>query len=243
VKKAIHTISASFSTLNVKIDTSVYNPGRIVKAYGTGAQKGKATKDRPHRISRLIDAPEITHRLDESALQSLIDAVFSTLTPEQQAAINVPLPERGAAVSEEEIEKSLANLKRELRNWNVKWAREKPSSVGEVIMLFLPECPFPHKSGTQTHEATWVGVNTAGQWCFDCKHESCEGKGWKEFRTEVDPFYEDYSLPSYVDHKSGEFWCAPEVILEKGTVVSESPLIIGYKDNYLNFALFGGELV
>lgn len=47
-----------FSTDAVKIDTTVFNPARITKLYGTMARKGASTQERPHRRSYIIRAPQ-----------------------------------------------------------------------------------------------------------------------------------------------------------------------------------------
>jgi hypothetical protein len=40
-----------------RIDTSLSNPGRIIKLYGSMARKGDHTDDRPHRWSRILEVP------------------------------------------------------------------------------------------------------------------------------------------------------------------------------------------
>ena len=51
VKSFLCTLDKRFSNERVKVDTSTYNPARIVKLYGTVACKGDDTEDRPHRLS------------------------------------------------------------------------------------------------------------------------------------------------------------------------------------------------
>lgn len=57
MKNMLANISKEFSTLEVNIDTSVFNPARIWKLYGTAAHKGDAVsageyrEARPHRES------------------------------------------------------------------------------------------------------------------------------------------------------------------------------------------------
>ena len=48
-----------FSSDEVLIDTSVSNPSRITKLYGTIAQKGANTPERPHRTSKILHTPEV----------------------------------------------------------------------------------------------------------------------------------------------------------------------------------------
>jgi len=52
-KLVLESLSARFSTTMAKVDTTLYNAARILKAYGTVATKGDFTPTRPHRYSML----------------------------------------------------------------------------------------------------------------------------------------------------------------------------------------------
>ena len=41
----------------VHLDSSVFNPARIWKFYGTLAAKGDSIPSRPHRVSRILEIP------------------------------------------------------------------------------------------------------------------------------------------------------------------------------------------
>ncbi len=56
-RRLLHDLSIRFSDDRIELDTSVYNPARITKLYGTTARKGHATNDRPHRRSRIEPVP------------------------------------------------------------------------------------------------------------------------------------------------------------------------------------------
>ena len=67
VKELLKALDRKFRTkivdddgreVEVGIDTTVYNPSRLVKLWGTFARKGDATKDRPHRQSTVISVPD-----------------------------------------------------------------------------------------------------------------------------------------------------------------------------------------
>lgn len=58
VAQLLKALDQMFSDDKVKIDTSVFNPSRITKLYGTPARKGDSTPDRPHRVSKLIKVPD-----------------------------------------------------------------------------------------------------------------------------------------------------------------------------------------
>ncbi|MBS0202310.1 MAG: hypothetical protein JSS49_05365 [Planctomycetes bacterium] len=49
VKDLLRYLADRFDTARAKIDTSVFNAGRICKLYGTVSRKGDSTVDRPHR--------------------------------------------------------------------------------------------------------------------------------------------------------------------------------------------------
>ena len=55
VQGILNRLDELFSNDAVKVDITNYNPSRIFKLYGTLAQKGRSTTDRPHRISKLLE--------------------------------------------------------------------------------------------------------------------------------------------------------------------------------------------
>jgi hypothetical protein len=76
-------LAARFDTEQVKIDQKVYNPGRIVKLYGTLARKGPNEPERPHRTSKVLEAPEEVEPVAHELLEALAAEV-----PEQPARLN-----------------------------------------------------------------------------------------------------------------------------------------------------------
>jgi len=58
VKDCLEALDSKFSDDKVKVDTSTFNAGRIWKIYGTMARKGSNTTDRPHRMAKILEAPE-----------------------------------------------------------------------------------------------------------------------------------------------------------------------------------------
>jgi hypothetical protein len=57
VKDVLKSIASRFDNARVKIDTSVFNPGRIVKLYGSTASKGDSLRARPHRRTGVLNVP------------------------------------------------------------------------------------------------------------------------------------------------------------------------------------------
>jgi hypothetical protein len=59
VKHSIEDLARRFNDDQVHVDTTVYNPARIWKLYGTLARKGDHAPSigRPHRVARLLEVP------------------------------------------------------------------------------------------------------------------------------------------------------------------------------------------
>lgn len=54
LRQVLQMLAADFDTPTVKIDTAVYNAGRITKVPGTFARKGQESPDRPYRMARVL---------------------------------------------------------------------------------------------------------------------------------------------------------------------------------------------
>jgi hypothetical protein len=59
IELLLKVLAAKFNTPGAKIDTSVFNPGRLVPAFGTLKTKGANTRERPHRPTFFICRPDV----------------------------------------------------------------------------------------------------------------------------------------------------------------------------------------
>jgi hypothetical protein len=57
VQRVLQALAERFDDEFVKIDRVVYNPGRIVRVYGTRSCKGDDTPERPHRWTQVLEVP------------------------------------------------------------------------------------------------------------------------------------------------------------------------------------------
>ena len=73
--KCLQSLDEIFSDDVVDIDTTVHNPARIFKLYGTWACKGDSTEDRPHRISKILSQPKELEIVPHDLLVNLADDV------------------------------------------------------------------------------------------------------------------------------------------------------------------------
>jgi hypothetical protein len=55
IEGTLRALHEKFSDNKVKVDLTTFNAARIWKCYGTIAKKGDSTKERPHRLARILE--------------------------------------------------------------------------------------------------------------------------------------------------------------------------------------------
>lgn len=81
VSGVLDALSFKFSDERVSVDTTTANAARIWKLYGTRARKGDSTKDRPHRVSRLLKVPEERREVSREQLRDVAGAMPQSPRP------------------------------------------------------------------------------------------------------------------------------------------------------------------
>jgi hypothetical protein len=71
LKRVLEALAQRFNNDTATIDTNVFNASRIVKLPGTVAQKGDNTTERPHRLSRILEAPQKLEPVSLALLEEL----------------------------------------------------------------------------------------------------------------------------------------------------------------------------
>jgi hypothetical protein len=168
LEQVLAALADRFDGDGVKLDRSVHNPARIVRLYGTLAAKGDNTKERPHRLSKILKAPESLEVVSAEKLRALVDELKPADPPqvERPAAhntwfdVDAFLTRYGIAVAERIIE------------------------ADGTIKRRLERCPF-----NPDHETPDAAVFQMpdGKLGFRCLHTSCTGKHWKDFRRHFEP--------------------------------------------------------
>lgn len=172
IERCLKALDLMFSNDKVEIDKKVFNPSRISKLYGTTAQKGSSTKQRPHRMSRIISKPD---------------------KPEQ---VKKDLLERLASEYPEEMSKPINSQSRQGVFDLDQWISEHGVKVDSVktwkdtTKYILSECPFD--SNHKAPDATLIKMSS-GAICFKCFHNSCSGHDWHEFRLKYEPDAYDHN--------------------------------------------------
>jgi archaellum biogenesis ATPase FlaH len=184
IRKCLAALDMLFSTDKVKVDTANFNQSRICKLYGTLAQKGTGTTDRPHRMSRVItsqpaEATDIVH------LQKL-----ANMLPKEQA----PAKYNNYNPKQFDIETWMADH-------GVRW-QSKKNGAG-YIKYILDECPFD-----PNHKApdSCITIGQSGAIGFHCFHDHCQGKTWRDVRLLYEPDAYDQSFTASDDARIEAGW-------------------------------------
>lgn len=169
VQRVLAALADKFDDSFVKVDTSVFNPSRIWKCYGTLAAKGDSTPTRPHRFSRLVSVPEALQQVPDALLLALAGTALATATP-ATSTTRLAVPRNF-----------------DLQEWITKHLPEATGPKdwkGAGSMWSIPTCPFnPDHLGA----SAFVGRLPGGAITAGCHHNSCKGWGWKDLRDLLEP--------------------------------------------------------
>lgn len=179
VKRCLAGLDHRFSDASVKVDTSVFNPARIWKLYGTPACKGDSTASRPHRMARLLEVPDQLKVVSSSMLLALASE------PEDPENLQ-PAPEPGRrkehrptlGKSDEgfDLEKFMAEHFPDAKG-------PDPYAEGGRIWV-LSDCFFRPGDG----QTMFVMQMANGAISAGCQHSTCpgsksSGNHWQELRS------------------------------------------------------------
>lgn len=167
LQRCLTALDMMFSTDAVKIDTVNFNPSRICKLYGTAAQKGANSPERPHRISEIISEDFEPKQTLKCYLEELAGSVEEV---------------RPAAARYNSYDPNNFDL--------VGWMQKHGLGFREKSFLdggrkfILDECPFNGNHKAPDSMIIWQPDGRIG---FKCLHNSCRGKTWRDVWMQLDP--------------------------------------------------------
>lgn len=167
LKKCLKVLSILFSNESVKIDEINFNPSRICKLYGTMAQKGRNSLDRPHRLSRMKGEVKEVAVNGIDLLKKLANEI-----PEEE-------PKRIVKQSAVQSEFSVTDW---MDEHGIKYTQDGTWEGGTKYIL--DHCPFDSNHGNKD---AMILVQSSGAIAFKCFHNSCRDKKWQDVRLMFEP--------------------------------------------------------
>jgi hypothetical protein len=169
VTRFLSAIGAELDDDSVTVDMKCTNSARITKLYGSPSRKGFDIEERPHRLSRLVYAPDQI----VPAARELIEEIANRAPqepPREQAR-------RYTGAEKLDLDEWLARV-----GLADKVGRAKPWNGG-TLYEFRGFCPFSdaHTSGA------WVARYPSGALAAGCQHNTCAGREWKDLREIYEP--------------------------------------------------------
>lgn len=172
VEKCLKALSMLFDTESVKVDTSNFNPSRVAKLYGSLAQKGSNTEERPYRFSKIIGNVSDVKITDRSYLEKLAAEL-----PQEE-----PRPTQYNNYKPDAFD---------IEEWMRKYGlRYTAASYMGGTKYILDECPFD-----PSHKApdSMITKSASGALGFKCFHNHCQNYHWKELRLKFEPDAYEYT--------------------------------------------------
>jgi hypothetical protein len=173
VQYFLQSLAARFDSPQVSIDTSVFNPARICRLYGTSAKKGddipqgKNRVARPHRASCIMGIPNPLVPVPDEALQAVLKS-FQKESPVVPVTTKprTTYPTTGGKLDVEQY----------LNHYQISHkVRQKNGST----FFCLDTCVFDENH--RGNEAAIIQADD-GKLLFQCFHSSCQGKRWADAR-------------------------------------------------------------
>ncbi len=167
IKNCLVALAVRFDTEFVKVDRSVFNAARIVKLYGTVANKGDDTPIAPHRMSTLRIVPEVVQTVSAELLHTLAAEVAA---PKSTPAVTG----NGHAWGEVDLQAFLIRGDIEATG---------PELHDGALRWQLKVCPFNSDHG---RGESAIFLRPDGKLGFRCFHNSCANMHWQDLRALVD---------------------------------------------------------
>lgn len=165
IKKCLNVLDMYFSDDEIQIDLKNFNPARVCKLYGTQAQKGANTEERPHRMSMVIGDPEEIRINDAKYVKKLAD-----MLPKEEK------PQRYNNYQPAEFD---------LDEWLSKYGlRYRKTSYSGGTKYILDVCPF---DSNHNGKDACIFRASNGAIGFHCFHNSCADKTWRDVRLLYEP--------------------------------------------------------
>jgi hypothetical protein len=173
-------LDKKFSTDRAKVDTTVANPARIFKLYGTKSVKGSDVPDRPHRYAD-IDVSDVPPDIDlfEILKDELKEVPASEGTSKSSTAKSAKGGSAPAAIEGGDFSTSVCWLKGVLDRSGLEF-KEVAKDGTQGRLFTFKACPHHKDPDGHEYECS-VMVKPDGKFAANCFHD--DAAGWFEFKS------------------------------------------------------------
>lgn len=175
IKNVLISLAQKFDTNTVKVDKSVFNAARIVKAYGSVARKGEELPEqgRFHRVSKLSDTVGGKDCVTIEQLRSIAEqAEIKTVT--KTGGLIVDTHSGNTEITPDQ-------LRAFLDFYEIGIKEEAIDNDGKYKFV-LDKCYF-----NEEHAGKDAAVFTSGTGLgYKCFHNSCSDNHWRQFRDAIE---------------------------------------------------------
>lgn len=179
LENTLKAISTRFSDERIKIDVVNFNPSRICKLWGTKAQKGANTPERPHRFSYIVFIPEDgVQAIPVELLKKVIKDCTPDIPVQQPVTVAEPVrftPKAQRTASPFDLEGFISKHGIEVMGTH--------TSDGNTFYK-LKKCVF---DPSHSNNDAAIIRRADGTICYKCFHNSCKDKSWRDVRLKFEP--------------------------------------------------------
>jgi len=176
VENCLKSLAFLFGDDSINVDLTTKNASRIWKLYGTKSVKGDDLPERPHRMSRVVEAPKEVEVVDPELLLLLADSV----------PVEPPAPPQSYGAGRRPMESF------DIDSW-IETSGLQVASTGTLQgggrKWILNPCPW---NPAHTNKAAFIIQFPNGAIAAGCRHNGCIDNHWPELRKLVDPSWQPY---------------------------------------------------
>jgi hypothetical protein len=176
IHRCLEALALRFSDNAVKIDSTVANPARIWKLYGTWARKGDDTEERPHRMARILESPPELAPAPRALLEELAAHVPTRLAEPDSGYSR----RRAGGVGRKDKD---FDLERWISERGLAVTRHGAWGDGGYKWVLNP-CPY---NGEHVDNSAYIVRHGNGAIAAGCHHNGCSGKDWHALRDLYEP--------------------------------------------------------
>jgi hypothetical protein len=174
VEQALRALAGLFSDDAVAVDVTVGNAARICRLYGTLTCKGDSIPERPHRLARILEAPQMLEVVSRAQLEKLVTTVeeCDADITERPAGHQRPRSTTGTRFDVDAF----------IERHGIAVGKVRPYADGR--MWVLDGCPMD-----DTHErdrAAYIIQFASGAIKAACHHNRCQWR-WRDLRARFEP--------------------------------------------------------